>query len=278
MGIVGDISNLIQQGYSVWKERHEGNTVSPQEMFDKYVNPSYQILKQVHGDYMDMYLELLERIAIDSNISQATIFWFSKARVRHQADRSELRSIALPKLDKISSSSINIQEVGNKYISSITNYFLPIELKESSSAKRIHRRTPSASSFTAARLHVLKYWSRLSYESKLVFAAEEYLENNENLDREHLINGLIDVFSDIKNDKVIAHLNSVESEANETLQSVSNSMQEAIMKGRFSWVIKGFAWRDILEEHIHAQCRELEKSLEEIQKAYFQFRILTDRQ
>ena len=59
---------------------------------------------------------------------------------------------------------------------------------------------------------------------------------------------------------------------------MSNGMQGAVNEGRFSWVTEGFSWKEILAQHIFAQCYKLEKSLEETQKAYFQFRIHADRQ
>ena len=69
MGTLGDISNLIFQAYRLWQEQHAGRTVTPQEIFDKYVAPTYQLFKQIHGDYMNTYLELRERIALEDTLS-----------------------------------------------------------------------------------------------------------------------------------------------------------------------------------------------------------------
>jgi hypothetical protein len=278
MGTLGDISNLILQAYRLWQERHAGFTVTPQEMFDKYVGPSYQLLKQIHGDYMDLYLELLERIALDDPLSNHTVQWFEKARARHRAERSELRLMQIPRQTSRTQRSMDINTAGTEYLSTVSDYFIPAEIAKSASRARIKRKTPSASSFTAARLHVLHYWSRLSPASQRAFAVEELLEMETQRLREELIENLLEAVAGILTPESANYVESVALEAEAEFQGVSLSMRDAIAEGRFPWVIEGFDWRDILNEHIRVQCSAFETSLQQVQRAYFHFRILADRQ
>jgi hypothetical protein len=277
MGVIGDISTLVLQAYKLLCERHAGTIVTPQEMFDKYVGPSYQLLKQVHCDYMDLYLELRERLSVDDPLSHGTVQWFARARARRQADRSELRLLDIPRLPSQRQRASDVNAAGTEYLAAVRAYFEPPEIRGSFSRARISRVTPSASSFTAARLHVLEYWSRLSPASQPAFAVEEHLESEESPPREVLVETLLASVVGLLDPDVADHVESVAREASAAFACVHPSLQQAIGQGRFPWVVEEFDWRRILDEHIRAQCSAFETSMGDVQTAYFRFRILADR-
>lgn len=279
MGTLGDISSLILQAYRLWQERSAGTTITPQQMFDKFVNPSYQLLKGIHGDYADVYLELRERISFDDSLSEQTVRWFSRARVRREADRSELRLLEIPKLTAQAERARNVDTACTEYLALVAAYFEPAQPIHPALRERIKHRLSSASSYTAARLHALQYWPRLSPASQRVFGAEEFLESSEFPPvREVLIERLLEAANGTLKADVAAYFATVANEAELKFHSLSPSMQDDIRQGKYSWGIVGFDWKSVLDEHIRAQLSRFSSSLSDVQKAYFRVRILTDRQ
>ncbi len=180
MSIIGDISDLITMGYKVW----QGATVSPQEMFDKYVSPSYQLLssKSTATTWICIFGKPSERIAREDVLSQQTVQWFTRARARRQADRSELRLIEMPKLTNRTQRTSNINIAGIEYLAAINDYFLPVEMKKPASCTRIQtrhhplRRLPLPDCIFCRTGHNLT-----PPASQRAFAVEEYLESEEAL-------------------------------------------------------------------------------------------------
>jgi hypothetical protein len=202
--------------------------------------------------------------------------WFARARARRQVDRSELRVLQIPRLIRRGQHANDINDAGIEYLASVKTYFEPIEIKKPRSRARVNGKTPSASSFTEARLHILQYWSRLSPGSQRVFAAEEFIESRPSQLQELVIEKLLEAAADVPEPDIAQHLQSVAREAGDAFGDTSKGMQDAILAGRFSWVVDGFHWREILGEHIESQCAVFSSSMRDVQKAYFRFRILSD--
>lgn len=278
MGALGDISNLLLQVYKLWKERAAGAAVHPQHIFNRYVQPSYKLLKEIHGDYLDMYLELRERIPDGDSLPQELVVWFARARAHREADRSELRLLDIPRLEGESSHALDINTAIVQYLVAVTTYFDPTFVNEHASRSRLGEALPSASSFTAARLHLLSYWSRLSAASQRAFAVEEHLESGPSPLREVMVEKLLSAAADIWDAGTLEHFQHVQREANAAFDQNPSSLQKGIQDGLFSWAVDGFGWHDILEYHIRAQCSAFESSMHRAQRAYFRLRILTDRE
>lgn len=120
MGNIGDLSTLLTQAYKIWQDARGKASVTPQELYDKYIEPSYQLLKLVHANYLETYLELEERIALEPSLSEATVRWFARARTKMQADRSELRLVGVP---QAAGKSEAVNSKATAYIVAVHEYF-----------------------------------------------------------------------------------------------------------------------------------------------------------
>lgn len=305
MTIIGEIVELTNQAYKIWSVRRAENSFSPQELYVKFIEPSYKLLKEVHTDYLELYLELQERIALENSLSNETIRWFSKARSRRQMDRSELKSLEIPPLDRKLMSGVNDSYLKDlnlsvgMYLSSLRDYFLPERRLRTSGIHRLFdtdkdqilsTRLDTHSLRTEAWLMRMYLWLELPHEEKIVLLAEEYLraeleKSSTPLVRDELIEGIF---------RVVNEPNSfLASELEQLLVARSERAKGRIRdQHRDEKIPRGIDddiklylghleelpnWRRIVDDHIWTERKNLEESIGRVQYSFIRIRILSDR-
>lgn len=290
MGIVGDIATLVTQAYKVWQDQRGEQWVSGQALFEGYVDPSYRLLKEVHTDYLDLYIELEERIESEPKPSQQTVQWFARARSRRQADRSELRLLDIPVLEGSSERARDTNSTALEYLSSIRAYFLPVRERRQLSKDRLKGFGPTPATATEARLRALVYWSCLPEEDQRMLATEELLERQQReaegglFPADYLIERLVLAAGGEPVPGVSERLRVVDAEASAALAKASKSVQKRVelaLRGqntlqRNHIPFDKFSWREVICDHVRHQRRELEHAMSRVQRAYVRLRILTD--
>lgn len=93
MGAVKDIYDVLVD--LIAKRQHKGFDARKSDVFNDYIDRPYQLLKQVHTDYLEIFAELRQRIVSKNGISSDTLNWLARARLKEQAHRSELENLEL---------------------------------------------------------------------------------------------------------------------------------------------------------------------------------------
>lgn len=279
MGIVGDIASLIGQVYKIWQDSTSDHAVSPRLLYDKYVAPSYLLLKEVHTDYLELYLELEERLAMEEELSSETVNWFARSRTRRQADRSELREFEVPAARATRERAKSVNQAAELYVQNVRAYFTPFELHTNFAHARIGCLGPSAATYTEHRLRVMSAWLDRSPADKRALATEEYLEQREGLPEDEAIETILAATAGAVDERVINYLEELDQEARAALESfhdASRAMQRRIAQGEYSYHHL-FNWRHVLQEHAGGQRYHFEDTMKAVQIAYIRIRVLADR-
>lgn len=280
MGIVAELVELVNATYKAWRDWRGGSSISPQELYSKYVAPSYQLLREVHSDYLVLYIELQERIDIGDPLIEIAR-WFSQARLRRQVDRSELRALELPPVEGRAQHVADIDSAGLEYLRAVREYFLPVRnVKGRSFEGRLRSLEPSRARETDRRLLLMLQWDNLTLEDQRAVAAEEFYDKLPYFaDRfGHIaeLGGLLDASSG----------NSVPSEVQELLASNATGAEQALQKLEAGDLPKALrsrepskyvSWKHILEDHIRDQRWSLEWAISDVQRKYIRLRLLVDR-
>lgn len=236
MGIVGDIATLANKAYHVWCERKSTETVRPQLLLQDYIEPSYTMLKAVHADYTDFYLELVERIGAGESLWK-TVRWFSRARSRLYPDRSELRFTDIPLLRGNREAARNFNDAVVDYLQCLRAYFLQGPHLEG-----------SRSSGLELDLRAAARWLQLWEQEELVVSVNNVLEET-------------DPTRPVSSDFTNALMRAVE--------------REIYFATREERPIEP-AWRELICVNTDRERKKLEQELAKVQKAIFRLRVLVN--
>lgn len=281
MGVIIEVSSLLVQLYKLWQEHRGTSTVTPHELYEKYVHPSYVLVKEVHSDYEDLYLELSERINRDEQITGETLEWFTRARTRRAVDRSELSLIDLPQLGYAFRHSDRIADINAeslKYVEAVQRYFQP-ETQSFSSTHRIYELlgSPTASMETEIKLIYLHIFSKMSDVDRRAMEAERAAKTSEASGADQVLDEVMRaVKGDISEDTRLRIEASSKASLTiaEDFENFDRHNRRVSFSGPNLW---RFRWRDILDEHIQAQRESLSEAMKEIQLRHVRLRILADR-
>lgn len=305
MSIVGEIVELANQAYKIWAAQRNKSTLSPQELFSKFLEPSYNLLKEIHTDYLELYLELQERISLENTLSSETVKWFSRTRSRRQADRSELRSLDIPQLnDKIVKgwNDKHLKELNlavESYLGNLRNYFLSDEtlnnsgnnfLLKTNEDQILYSRSHTRSLLTELWLMRMHLWLELPHEEKIVLLTEEHLQKQlkkSSLPYVHddFIEGVMKAV--VKEEPLpISNIEEVlDSRDKSAIQRINDKPNQEFaspaMKAEIQSILNAITevpnWRRIIEDHIWAERNNMESAIERVQRSFFRVRILSDR-
>ncbi len=180
MGTLADITDLVSRAYDAWSSWRAESGVSPRKLFAEYVTPSYNLLKEIHGDYFELYLELRERMELADDLDFETLQWFSKARRLRQVDRSELRLADCPTITGEGDRIRHLNEASMYYFKALRSYFIPEHKRlgggEGRIYGRIHERSTSLD--TEEKLTFWYFWKDLAKNDRFTILTEEYLNRN----------------------------------------------------------------------------------------------------
>jgi len=285
MSVISDISDLIIQVYKLWKEGTAEGVVSPQELYVKYVAPSYALLREVHNDYLNIYVELEERITMEEELSASTVDWFTRARLTRQVDRSELHLLDLPSSVATKERTLDIREAAASYIASTRAYFEPPSLKNDFSTERLRRLGPTGATLTELRLRVMRAWQGFTLTDQRMIATEEYLESTASMSQDEIIQKMLAAGIGFMEIDVAQHLEKLHEEADaafnqarlELSAAPPEKQRQVARRQREGSFVYGFEWKNVLQQHIWRQRWHFEEAMKAVQMAYIRLRILTDR-
>lgn len=302
MGLLGDVASLIATAWRVFRDSRDAQRVRPQELFDTYVAPSYSMLKTIHADYLEMYHELSARIHLENELSDETVRWFSLARTKHQADRSELRILDMPGLRDSATYGGQVNRAISAYLWEVRNCIEPQEADAWRASSRYPWFSSSASTRTEARLLFLSHWMHLSPEDRRVLLTEDYFRPFRPIPdmamRGRLLRALelhaheqlqaldLSTRAHMINDLLSAATGEVPIVVDEEIAIVSAEAQRAYPDGNVlpaappgtEWgTDESLRWRAVLQEHIDEELANIQQHLAVVQQAFMRLRILTDR-
>lgn len=278
MGLVADLSALLVQAYRIWQERRGQSVMTPQELYDVYIGPSYRLLKDLHSDYEDIYLELAERMERDEVVSVETVAWFARARARRAVDRSELTVLAFPSLTGDKVEEINLEAI--KYVEAVHNYFRSGEDPQVLTAARVRSMGGSAATDTEIRLRYLLVLSRLRPEDRRAILGEAEPESTliGTPTRDDVIYSVLAAVRDETSDAFRERLRSLEAEAERAaIMPPLNPTSERRLSPSALYDLRDFRWREILSSHIATQRESLTRRLREVQLHHIRLRIFAKR-
>lgn len=178
MGVIGDNAALLNDAYKVWKEQQGLRNLGARDLYKKYIAPSYTLLREVHTDYLELYLELEERVAENWSSPADTVKWFARKRVRRQTDRSELSLLRFPRVTG-ESRGRDIDAATEEYLNEVRSYFLPGQPPKLSKDRLYKNVEPdSRSTVTEDLIRLASIWRRLSPQDQRVLLAEEYHDSH----------------------------------------------------------------------------------------------------
>lgn len=310
MTIVGEIVELTNQAYKIWLTRKSESTLNSRELYIKFIEPSYQLLKEIHTDYLELYLELEERIKLENSPLSGTIQWFSKARSRRQMDRSELRSLEIPSLDSQllrgwdRKDLKGLNQVIGAYLAELREYFLPKQKDLDANhheqllmtdenqilSAPFTKATTTRSSGTETFLDDLHLWLEMPHEEKIALLADEYLRAEHDsmsvpLSRDDFIESMLKVTTkeDVLLMPQLEELLTARSEkARQRIRAMSITQSPpSYVEARLGAYLQNFStkpnWRRIVEDHIRTERSNLERAIGRVQRSFIRVRMLIDR-
>lgn len=278
MGILGDIVSLVNSLHSEWKKRADEANIDYAELFGKFVVPSYRLLQKVHRDYLELYLELAQRLEING-VTRETAWWFSKARVQMQAERSELRVFDFPILIGLDERAANINEIANQYAATIHYYFAPDPLildPEGSVAARLE-------SVLVSAIELLESEPRLlAARVAECTIKEDLLIGSRQLDQigvheaDDLVEKMISEDGSKLKDKIESEFQSKRERILNTLQAVEESLGLKDKGSSTQSTTYHLDWESRIKHHVKHQCKHFEAAMGRVQRHFFQLKILCD--
>src|SRR5688572_21923078 len=58
MGILADLVSIVRDAFKALQSHTGQQFIDPSQVYEKYVAPSYLLFRQIHNDYVEIYLEL----------------------------------------------------------------------------------------------------------------------------------------------------------------------------------------------------------------------------
>ena len=314
MGIVADISDLVIQVYKLWRDARDGTTIAPQELYEKYVRPAYVLIKEVHADYTDLYLELSERLRIAGQIDDQLIAWFARAGTRRWSDRSELAVLDLPAIQAGDETAQLINDEALGFIAAIQTYFIPAQTPQRLSEKRVgHYLGDTAATATEKELRFLAVWAKLSIQDRLALEAEKESEHRTSHTHvgypdDEIIHFVMTAVIGETDSSLIKRIRATEwkssdanskgnrsgcSDATEVALQLPHGLASrrprrsdlptGIDQAPRDWsadvrTLEKFSWSNIIHDHIERQRKALELGMKDIQRHWVRLRILADRE
>jgi len=305
MTLIAEIVELTNQAYKIWSTKRGEYTLSPQELYTKFIEPSYKLLKEIHSDYLELYLELQERIVLEKSLSSETVRWFSKARSSRQMDRSELKLLEIPRLNRklirgVSGEYlVDLNQAVGSYLANLRDYFLPEQglrvslvhrLFETNADQILSTRIETRSFHTETWLSRMYLWLELPNEEKMALLADEYLrtqleQSATPLVRDDIIEGILQIVTQ-ENTVLLSKLEQLLIARSDSVKDRihSRSKDEQIpheVKKDIDFYLDHLAetpnWRRIIEDHIWTERKNMEEAIGRVQHSFIQVRILADR-
>ena len=130
MGLVRELYEVTIELKKHWQQRQDGESTDPEELFRHFVEPSYRLFLQVHGNYLELFADLAIRLKESARAEQGSgidqaMQWLSRERIKMQGERSELREFDLPLVRGVPETRASaVNQAGIDYLAAIRDYFL----------------------------------------------------------------------------------------------------------------------------------------------------------
>ena len=274
MATLKDIVDIILAVRAAWKDHRQSSDVPRKEIFDKYIAPSYTMMKAVHSNYLGLFVELEQRLQLDGEVTAGTVAWFSAARTQFQVDRSELQMIQVPKNSSSGKASVDLRAALDAYLFAVREYFVP----SCNLVPRAWERIRSSFQFTPSsaieeRMWIMAGWKALLPVERRMLVAEDVTEQrlrtvDERQGREELIDTLMRVTLGETPAGIGEQIAAYDREA----QTAATTKQRVTRAA-----LNEYGQTEVLQSHIHMQRWELESAMTKVQEAYFRVRLIADR-
>lgn len=301
MGVIGDIAALLGEAYRVWQDQQGQRSLSPRDLYGKYIAPSYSLLREVHTDYLELYLELEARVAA-SDAPTEILQWFARARIRRQIDRSELSLLQFPQIT-VGTRGRDVDAATQEYLNNVRLYFLPGPPPKLSKSRMYERLPSSRSTLTEDLLNLVVLWLRLSAQDQRALLAEEYYDAHFlSTDRfghseliQRILESSIDGYSEPKPEANVWGLADLipEREIGPTPNGYKQVSWHQVAKDFFArqhwWQemlegrvecrqipIAGATLAQVIADHARQQRESLELAMRKVQVAYMRLRVMAE--